>query len=153
MPQIVVETEIESDIEICFDLARDIGFYKQSLKHKNEIPVMGKISGLVEEGDSITWETNHLGYMQHLTLKVSELKKPYIFTDIMTDGSFKSYRHDHIFKVRNGKTVMIDQLHFASKYGIIGKILDSLILKRYLKEAIIDRNKILKQKAEELSKG
>lgn len=152
MPQIIEETEIESDIEICFDLARDINFYKQSLKHKNEIPVMGKISGLVEEGDSITWETNHHGFMQHLTLKVSELKKPHVFTDEMTEGSFKSYRHDHIFKEQKGKTIMIDKLHFASKYGIIGKITDYLILKRYLKGLMITRNKILKQKAEELSK-
>ncbi|GAB4156248.1 MAG: hypothetical protein Tsb0033_06560 [Winogradskyella sp.] len=151
MPQIVVETEIDSDIEICFDLARDVGFYKQSLKNRNEIPISGKILGLVEEGDVITWETNHLGFMQHLTLKVSEFKKPYLFTDEMTDGSFKSYRHDHIFEKRNGKTVMVDKLHFASKYGILGKIVDNLILKRYIKGIMVSRNEILKQKAEELS--
>lgn len=152
MPQIIEETEIESDIEICFNLARDVDFYKQSLKHKNEIPVMGKISGLVEKGDSTTWETNHRGFMQHLTLKVSELKKPYIFTNQMTDGSFKSFRHDHIFKERNGKTLMIDKLHFASKYGILGKIVDHLILKRHIRGIMITRNAILKQKAEEISK-
>jgi hypothetical protein len=47
---------------------------------------------------------------------------------------------------------MIDKLHFASKYGIIGKITDYLIFKRYLKGLMTTRNKILKQKAEELSK-
>lgn len=152
MPQIIEKTEIESDIETCFNLARDVDFYKQSLKHKNEIPIMGKISGLVEEGDTITWETNHLGFVQHLTLKISGLKKPYVFTDEMTDGSFKSYRHDHIFEKRNGKTVMIDKLHFTSKFGILGKIVDILILKRHIRSVMITRNEILKQRAEELSK-
>ncbi|MHA7844273.1 MAG: SRPBCC family protein [Winogradskyella sp.] len=152
MPQIIAETEIDSDIQTCFDLARDVGFYKQSLKNRNEIPVSGKILGLVEEGDVVTWETNHLGFMQHLTLKVTELKKTSLFVDEMTEGSFKSYRHDHIFKEQKGKTIMIDKLHFASKYGIIGKITDYLIFKRYLKGLMTTRNKILKQKAEELSK-
>lgn len=152
MPQIVVETEINADIEICFDLARDIVFYAQSLKNKSEIPVDGKTSGLVEKGDSITWEVNYLGLLQHLTLEVSELKKPKLFVDERTDGSFKSYRHDHIFKEHDGKTIMVDILHFTSKYGIVGKILDSLILKRHIKRILITRNEILKQKAEELSK-
>jgi len=152
MPQIVIETEINADIDICFDLARDIGFYSQSLKNRNEIPISGKISGLVEKGDYVTWETTHLNLLQHLTLKVSEFEKPYLFVDEIVKGEFKSYKHNHVFKEIEGKTVMIDELYFASKYGIIGKITDYLILKRYLKGLMITRNKILKQKAEELSK-
>ncbi len=152
MPQIIEQTEIDSDIETCFNLARDVDFYKQSVKNNSEIPVNGKIAGLVEQGDFTTWETNHLGFMQHLTLKVSELSKPFLFVDEMTEGAFKAYRHDHIFKEQNGKTIMIDKLFFASKYGILGKIVDNLVLKKHIKAVMISRNEILKQKAEELSK-
>ena len=152
MPQIVVETEIDAKIELCFDLARDVGFYASSLKNRNEIPVSGRIAGKVEKGDYVTWETNHLNLLQHLTLKVSEFKRPYLFVDELIKGEFKSYKHHHIFKKHDGKTLMIDELYFASKYGILGKIMDHLVLKRYLKGLMLTRNKILKQKAEELSK-
>ena len=152
MPQIVVETEINADIEICFDLARDVGFYSKSLKDHNEIPISGKISGLVEKGDYVTWETNHLFLLRHITFKISELKKPYFFVDEVVRGEFKSYRHHHIFKKKKEKTIMVDKLDFASKYGVLGKMVDGLFYKRYLKELLITRNEILKQKAEELSK-
>ena len=59
----------------------------------------------------------------------------------------------HFFKEeQEGKTIMINELHFTSKYGILGKLIDNLILKRHIKRILIDRNEIFKQKAEELSK-
>ena len=150
MPQIIVETLINADIKICFDLARDVGFYKNSLKKPTEIPISGKISGLVEKGDITTWETNHLNFMQHLTLEVTEYDCPNKFVDEMVKGEFKSYKHEHIFENRNEKTLMIDKFYFESSYGILGKITDYLLLKRHLTKLLVDRNALLKQKAEEL---
>ena len=152
MPQIIVETVINANIEVCFDLARDIRFYAESLKNRNEIPVDGKISGLVEQGDEITWETNHLNFMQHLTLKVTEFEKPFLFVDEMVKGEFHTYIHKHIFKEENGKTIMVDDMCFESKYGVFGRMLDGLFLKRYFKKLLITRNKALKVRAEQLSK-
>ncbi|MBC2844965.1 SRPBCC family protein [Winogradskyella flava] len=150
MPQILVETQIDADIKICFDLARDVGFYKNSLKEPTEIPISGKISGLVEKGDYVTWETNHLNLIQHLTLKVTAYDRPFLFVDEMVRGEFKSYRHEHIFETCDGCTRMIDKLYFESSYGILGKITDKFLLKRHMTKLLITRNALLKQKAEEL---
>jgi ligand-binding SRPBCC domain-containing protein len=151
MPQIIIKTQIKAQIGICFDLARDIGFYYNSLKRITEIPVSGKITGLIEARDYVTWETNYLNLMQHLTLKVTEFNKPFLFVDEMVKGEFKSYRHEHIFEDFNGITIMTDKFYFQSSYGILGKIIDSLFLKRYFKKQIKVRNEILRQKAEELT--
>jgi len=151
MPQIIVKTEIKAKIDICFDLARDIGFYYNSLKKITEIPVSGKTSGLVELNDRVTWETFHLNLMQHITLEVTEFIKPFLFVDEMVKGKFKSYRHEHIFEDLNDKTIMTDKFYFKSSYGIFGKLLDSLFFKRHFKKLIESRNVALKQKAEELS--
>ncbi|WP_299122829.1 SRPBCC family protein [uncultured Winogradskyella sp.] len=151
MPQIIVETLINCDQETCFDLARDIGFYKNSLKKSTEIPIEGKISGLVEKGDVTIWETNHLNLMQHLTLKVTEYNRPEKFVDEMIKGEFKSYRHEHIFELKANKTLMIDKFYFESSYGILGKIVDNFFLKRHIIKLLLTRNAVLKQKAEELS--
>ena len=148
MPQIIVKTEIDADIDTCFDLARDVGFYYNTLEKFTEIPISGKVTGLMEAGDYVTWETNHLSLMQHLTLKVTEFEKPILFVDEMVRGEFKTYRHEHIFEVENDKTVMIDKFEFQSPYGIFGKLVDWVFLKRHFKKLIITRNKTLRLHAE-----
>ncbi|MCB4799973.1 SRPBCC family protein [Neotamlana laminarinivorans] len=150
MPLIEVETEINADIKKCFDLARDIDFYRESVKNSTEIPINGKISGLVEKGDITTWEISHLFFSQHITLRVSEFNNPFLFTDVLVSGNFKAYKHEHIFKPIKANTLMVDRFFFQSKNGIIGKIYDSCILKYHVKKLIIHRNTLLKTKAESI---
>lgn len=150
MPLIEVRTEINSDLQTCFDLARDIDFYQRSLQKPTEIPVGGKTSGLVEKGDYVTWETNHLFFAQHLTLKITEFISPVLFVDEMVKGRFKTYRHEHIFKNVNRKTLMIDRFYFELPYGIYGKTISWLFFKRHMYKLLISRNKALKIKAEKI---
>ena len=150
MPLIEVETEIDADLQTCFDLARDIDFYQESLREPTEIPVRGKISGKIEKGDYITWETNHLIFTQHLVLKVTDYISPSLFVDEMVKGDFKSYKHEHIFKKNNNKTVMKNRFYFESPMGVLGKVVDNVFLKRHMKKLLISRNIKLKEKAESL---
>lgn len=148
MALIEVETEINADIQTCFDLARDVDFYQESIKNSKEIPIDGKISGLVDLNDHIVWEAKHLGFVRHLTLKVTEFNNPSLFVDEMIDGEYKSYRHEHVFKKNGNKSIMIDKFYFESPYGIIGKLVDWVFLKKYLTKMLKKRNKILKDKVE-----
>ncbi|MGB5419330.1 SRPBCC family protein [Algibacter sp.] len=149
MPLIEVQTEITADLKTCFDLARDIDFYQKSLKNSAEIAVFGKITGLVELNDSITWEAKHLGFVNHLTLKVTEFDSPNLFVDEMIQGNFKAYKHEHIFIERN-KTIMIDRFYFESPYGFIGKFIDWLFMKKYMTNFLKRRNEALKIMAEKI---
>ncbi|KJD33196.1 hypothetical protein PW52_14825 [Tamlana sedimentorum] len=150
MPCIEVKTEIDADIEKCFDLARDVTFYQSTLKNPTEMAIGGKVSGLVQKGDFTLWETRHLYIHQHLTLKVTEFESPVLFVDEMIEGSFKSYKHQHIFKELQNKTLMIDRFYFESPYGVIGKLYDTFILKKHIKNLLVFRNAALKEKAEAL---
>ncbi|WP_067150722.1 SRPBCC family protein [Pseudotamlana agarivorans] len=148
MPTIVLESEIHSDIKTCFDLARSIDMLKESLKQTKEIPIAGKTTGLISEGEWVSWEANHLGVVQHLTSKIVAFESPYYFVDEMVLGAFKSYRHEHRFKEKNGITIMTNTFHFESPLGILGKIINKLFLKRYITNLLKKRNKMLKFVAE-----
>lgn len=148
MPLLKVQTEINADLKTCFDLARDIGFYQKSIKKSNEIPIGGKVSGLVEANDLITWEANHLGFVKHITLEVTEFKEPVLFVDEIVHGDFKAYRHEHIFQKSGNQTIMIDNFFFESGNGLIGRLKDWLFLKKYMLKSLKSRNKILKDIAE-----
>lgn len=148
MPLIELHTIIDSDIKTCFDLSRDVGFYQNTLPSSEEIAIDGKVTGLVELNDQITWETNHLGFAQHVTLKVTEFDSPNLFVDELVKGGFKAYNHKHIFEKIGNKTVMTDKFYFETPYGIFGKFVNWLFLKKYMTKLLKTRNHFLKKAAE-----
>ncbi|SFZ92811.1 hypothetical protein SAMN05428642_1021013 [Flaviramulus basaltis] len=148
MPTIEIKTEINSDLNTCFDLARNIDFHQESLKHSNEKAIAGKMTGLIELGEWVSWEAKHLGFVQHLTSKITEFEAPNYFVDEMVFGAFKSFRHEHHFLESENRTVMIDVFYFESPYGVLGEFANWLFLKKYMTNLLKKRNSLLKQKAE-----
>ena len=151
MPSIILETLINACVQTCFDLARNIDFHQKSMEHSNERAVAGKTSGLIELGESVTWEANHFGIKQRLTSKITEFHNPTYFVDEMVSGAFKSFKHEHIFEQRNDYTLMTDKFHFESPYGIFGSVANRLFLKKYMTDLLIKRNDLLKLEAEKNS--
>ncbi|MCB0381873.1 MAG: SRPBCC family protein [Psychroserpens sp.] len=151
MPLIELQTYINAQQHICFDLARDIDFHTASLKHSKEKAIAGKTSGRIGLNEWVTWEARHFGIKQRLTSKITEFEHPNYFVDEMVSGAFASFKHEHIFIDQNGKTLMIDRFQFESPLGVLGTLADILFLKAYMTKLLETRNVFLKEKAEELS--
>ncbi len=129
MPTILSEIDIQAPIESCFDLARDIGFHVRSLEHTNEHAIAGRTDGLIEIGETVTWEAQHLGVTRQMTVKITAIDRPTHFQDKQTDGPFKHFVHDHFFEaLGNGATRMRDVVGFSSPYGVMGRVVDRLYL-------------------------
>ncbi|MFI1772121.1 SRPBCC family protein [Thalassobellus citreus] len=152
MPTIKIKTEIHSDKKKCFDLARNIELHQESLEFSEEKAIAGKTKGLIGKDEWVCWEAKHLGFVQHLTSKITEFDEPNYFVDEMVMGAFKSFRHEHRFEETNAGTEMIDVFHFESPLGILGKIANTLFLKKYMKSLLKTRSQFLKEKAEALEK-
>lgn len=148
MAEIYLETLINAESQKVFDLSRNIDFHQESTSKTNERAIAGKTSGLIELGETVTWRARHLGFYKTLTTKIIEMESPKIFTDIMIKGAFKSMRHQHIFREEKGKTLMIDVFEFESPFGILGKIVNHFFLKNYLRNFLIERNRMIKEIAE-----
>jgi ligand-binding SRPBCC domain-containing protein len=148
MELIELQTIINADIKICFDLARNIDFHQQSLVHSKEKAITGKTTGLIELGESVTWKATHFGIKQQLTSKITEFNSPNYFVDEMVSGAFKSFRHEHIFEAKDNATLMTDKFYFESPFGILGKLVNTLFLKQYMSQLLQTRNQLLKEKAE-----
>lgn len=149
MPKIELQTIIKAPIEIVFDLSRSIDLHKISTKKTSEEAIAGKTSGLISFGESVTWKAKHLGITQILTSEITEYKFPFLFVDEMQKGIFKSFKHEHHFKIKNeDETLMIDYFNYKSPLGFIGKIIDFIFLKNYMKNFLKERNTIIKEFAE-----
>ncbi|MDR6560370.1 MULTISPECIES: SRPBCC family protein [unclassified Arcicella] len=148
MPKITLETIIQSDIEICFDLARSIDLHKISTAHTNENAIDGTTTGLINLGETVTWEAKHFGIKQQLTSIITAFSYPNHFRDEQLKGIFKSFVHNHSFEVKDENVIMTDVFIFESPYGILGEIFNKVILTKYLTKLLADRNKIIKEYAE-----
>jgi ligand-binding SRPBCC domain-containing protein len=148
MPLIEVQTEINSTIEICFDLSRSIDLHKISTAKTNETAIEGVTKGLIGFNQFVTWRARHFGIKQKLTTKITAYDRPFHFRDEQIKGVFKKIKHDHYFEVNNDKVLMTDKFLFESPFGILGDIFNKLILTKYLKAFLIERNQIIKDFAE-----
>ncbi|MBP3950914.1 SRPBCC family protein [Bacillus suaedae] len=148
MPIIVHKEYIKAPVEVCFDLARNVDVHIKTTANTQERAVDGVTRGLLEKGDTVTWEAIHFGIKQRLTAKVIQMEKPIQFVDIMVKGAFASFTHTHQFLKDRDGTVMNDIFEYKSPFGMIGLIADKLFLERYMKEFIALRARELKNLAE-----
>lgn len=148
MVVIELEYEINQKIEICFDLSRSIDVHLASTDGTGERAIGGVTSGLIGMGETVTWSAIHFGIRQKLTSKITEYERPIKFSDTMQKGAFKSFHHDHYFKEVNGVTIVKDKIQLEAPFGIIGRLVEKLILKDYMTKFIKKRNLVIKQVAE-----
>ena len=148
MTQIELTTHINAPVERCFDMARSIDLHLISTQQTGEQAIAGRTSGLIEPGETVTFRAKHFGVWQTLTSKVTEFNYPYSFTDEMVSGTFKSFRHEHIFTAINNQTVMRDIFVFESPFGTMGEWVNYLFLGRYMSNLLEKRNRVIKDVAE-----
>ncbi len=108
----------------------------------------GVRSGILQLGDSVTFRARHFGIWQTLSSEITEFKAPVYFCDVMQKGAFKSMRHEHYFQPNGTVTIMRDVFVFESPLGWLGKLVDALVLKRYLRRFLRERCSVVKQYAE-----
>jgi len=145
---IELSTHINAPIERCFDLARSIDLHIISTKQTGEQAIAGRMTGLIELGETVTWRANHLGVWQTLTSKITEFDYPNSFTDEMVKGAFKSFKHEHLFFAINGQTVMKDIFIFETPYGWLGRLVNYIFLGAYMERLLVKRNQVIKEAAE-----
>lgn len=151
MPVIKTTTIINAPIGICFDLSRDIGIHQESVSRTKERAVAGRLSGLCESGDTVTWEAVHLGIRQRLSVEILNVQYPDFFEDRMLKGAFKAFHHQHKFREEAGQTIMEDEFNYTSPLGWLGNLADYLFLEKYMRGFLLERNAYIKAKAESIS--
>jgi len=139
---------IKAPIERVFDLSRSINLHKISTAHTHEKAVGGVMNGLINQGETVTWQAKHLYKERKFTSKITAMHRPESFTDEMVNGDFKSFRHDHHFKSTDNGTIMIDMIAFESPYGMIGQLANQFFLKNYIEQLMLKRNAVIKEYAE-----
>jgi len=145
MPTIKIETLVHAPVERCFDAARDLDLHLTSMVKTGEKAVAGRTTGLIELDEEVTWEARHFGVRQRFTSRITLFDRPFHFQDTMMKGAFQSFVHDHWFQEVPDGTAMRDILAFRSPLGVLGAVVDTLVMTSYLKRLLTQRNNVVKQ--------
>ena len=108
----------------------------KSVAHTDEKAIAGKTSGLIGMGEEVTWRARHFGITQQFTSRITAFDRPRYFQDAMQRGAFQSFVHDHFFESEGNRTKMTEVLTFSAPFGILGRIAEKLILRRYLQRLL-----------------
>ena len=150
MPKIHLETFVAAPAGLCFDLCLDVNLHERAGHGR---AVGGVTSGRMSLGDTVTWDAVHFFVHQRLTSKIVAYERPRMFVDEMQRGAFARWRHTHHFAEQGGGTLMTDDVDFASPLGLLGKLADALLLKRYMTRFLVRHNDYFKSEAEAAAKS
>jgi ligand-binding SRPBCC domain-containing protein len=143
-----VTTRVAAPRDVVFDLSLDVDAHTASLADSDERAVGGVTTGLIGLGEDVTWSAIHFGIRFTMTNRVTDLDRPSRFVDQQVRGPFRRFDHEHVFESDGGGTVMIDRVSFDAPVGVIGRVVERLVLGRYLEQLIETRGRSLKTEAE-----
>jgi ligand-binding SRPBCC domain-containing protein len=148
MPLITLDTLISAPIERVFDLTRSIDAHIASTHGTSERAIAGRTTGLIEAGETVTWEATHFLIRQRLTVRITDYDRPFLFRDEMLSGAFASMHHTHRFSVVPDGTLARDEFYFTAPLSILGTIAERLFLTRYMRTFLQRRARALTEIAE-----
>ena len=148
MTTINLITKIKASKQIVFDLSRNIDVHQLSTFQSKEKAIAGTTSGLINLNETVTWREKHFGiYLTHKS-RITKMDLYSYFSDEMEKGNFKSFHHQHSFSEENGIITMKDTLQYETPCGIFGKLFNKWVLKKHMTNFLLERNRILKELAE-----
>ena len=146
--KIISKVAINASINIVFDLARSMDFHTYSVRNAGESIIDGRMTGLIGLDETVTFKGKHFGFNQIFKAKIIKFEYPNQFVDEMIIGSFKSFKHTHLFEYNNNLTVMTDEIIYKCPFGIIGNSFDWLFLNSYLNRIFMSRVQDIKKSCE-----
>lgn len=135
-----LETLLPVGADTAFDLARDLDAHLDSMRSSDERIVGGRRTGLIDEGEHVAWRARHLGSTFTLMSRITRVERPALFVDEEIAGPFRRLRHEHRFSSYGDGCLMTDDIVFEAPFGVVGRIIESLVLERYMRDLIVSRN-------------
>lgn len=143
MARFVLETVIAAPPAVVFATSLDPAAHLRSMARYRETMTEPPAGGRFTEGSTVTWRARHFGIPFRLRTIVFDLDPPRGFRDRQLAGPFGSFLHEHVFEQHPLGTLMRDTITFRSPLGPLGRAVDALFLRAYVRRLIAERNAAL----------
>ena len=77
--------------------------------------------------------------------EISHVKEKEYFIDEQRFGPYKFWHHLHQFRIEGGELIRVDKVNYALPFGIIGRIVHRLFVRKQVEEIFDYRRKVLEE--------
>ncbi len=148
MSELVLRTVIRARAEECFRLSLSVDAHTASMGRSKERAVAGVTQGEMALGQSVTWRARHFGIPFRMTSAITAYDRPHRFVDEQQRGPFRSWWHEHTFVESDVTTAMTDVVRYCVHAGPLGRVVDAVVLRTYMRRLLETRNAWLTTKLE-----
>lgn len=75
------QTHVPTSVQETFDRSRSIDLHLSSMSDSREQAIAGVTSGLISEGEEVTWRAWHFGVPIRMTSRIIAMTEPEFFVD------------------------------------------------------------------------
>ena len=143
MTRFVLETVVAAPPAVVFAASLDPAAHLRSMARYGETMIEAPADGRFTEGATVTWRARHFGIPFRLRTIVFDIDPPHAFRDRQLAGPFGGFLHEHVFEEHPLGTLMRDTIAFRSPLGPLGRAVDALFLRAYMRRLIAERNAAL----------
>ncbi len=94
----------------------------------------------------ITYKVSPLfGIKMNWMTEITHVKEGEYFVDEQRMGPFAFWHHQHHFKAIDGGVLMSDILHYALPFGILGRMVNALVVGKQVKTIFEFREKAVRE--------
>jgi ligand-binding SRPBCC domain-containing protein len=159
MGKLFRKTVLRIDMEECWDFFSSPANLARITPDEMDFVITEYDGKRMYEGQLISYTVKPLfGFKVKWTTEITSVTDYIEFVDRQLEGPYKIWHHRHQFKQVDGGVEMIDMVHYALPFGILGKIAEKLIVKKKVKAIFDYREKVIsdlfpanKEKKEEYS--
>ena len=99
----------------------------------------------MEEGARIHYIVRWLNFPLRWTTMISSFQPPEVFADTQESGPYSCWVHQHRFIAAAGGTWMEDRVTYRLPFGILGRLVHAVMVKRQLQEIFLFRARAIEQ--------
>lgn len=152
--QKLYKIEARQFIPIGIDEAWDFFRSPKNLSEVTPSDVGFNITSISGKGDDVMYEGMLINYVvspfpfakMRWCTEITHIQDKKCFIDEQRFGPYKMWHHEHWFEETKGGIIAIDQVYYGIPLGIIGQLMNGLVVKGKLKEIFDFRSEALQKK-------
>ena len=108
--------------------------------------ILSVSSEQVKEGTEIAYQLSLHGIPMRWLTEIRRWNPPFRFVDVQRKGPYRLWHHTHTFEDHGDRTLMKDVVRYALPFGVLGRMVHALKVKRDVEGIFAYRRAVIEKK-------
>lgn len=123
------EQFVNNDLGETFEFFSDPHNLEPLTPNRLNFNILGYKPDPITEGTEIDYTLTIWGCPINWRSKITDWNPPNQFRDVMVKGPYETWNHEHRFKSKGSKTLIIDDVYYELPFGSLGRLAGGWLVK------------------------